>query len=238
MPDHWRRRTVTWSSRTGSRRSPRRRAAPPPSWPSGRWTTWGPRATCTTACGMPRPMPPSWPTRPTRAASPPSGVDSWPASSMPPASWPGAPRRPSIPTGATSREAGRPPPSCGARTTAPAASASSVTGPGGASRPGCPGPMSIPTSWWPPASPPASTASTTSSTFPNPSPATPTKRPTCPVSLPPWSKRSASWSGSAVAAEAFGADVHHHLLNTAQQEWEASNRHVSDWELARNFERM
>jgi glutamine synthetase len=44
--------------------------------------------------------------------------------------------------------------------------------------------------------------------------------------------------GSAVAAEAFGADVHHHLLNTAQQEWEASNRHVSDWELARNFERM
>jgi glutamine synthetase len=45
-------------------------------------------------------------------------------------------------------------------------------------------------------------------------------------------------SSSEVAAEAFGPDVHHHLLNTAQQEWEASNRHVSDWELARNFERM
>jgi len=43
---------------------------------------------------------------------------------------------------------------------------------------------------------------------------------------------------SEVAAEAFGPEVHHHLLNTAQQEWEASNRHVSDWELARNFERM
>ena len=44
--------------------------------------------------------------------------------------------------------------------------------------------------------------------------------------------------GSKVAVEAFGEDVHHHLLNTAVQEWEASNRHVSDWELARNFERM
>ncbi len=43
---------------------------------------------------------------------------------------------------------------------------------------------------------------------------------------------------SKVAAEAFGPEVHHHLLNTAQQEWEASNRHVSDWELARNFERI
>jgi glutamine synthetase len=44
--------------------------------------------------------------------------------------------------------------------------------------------------------------------------------------------------GSEVAVEAFGADVHHHLLNTAVQEWEASNRHVSDWELARYFERQ
>jgi glutamine synthetase len=43
---------------------------------------------------------------------------------------------------------------------------------------------------------------------------------------------------SAVALEAFGPEVHHHLLNTAQQEWDASNRHVSDWELARNFERL
>jgi len=44
--------------------------------------------------------------------------------------------------------------------------------------------------------------------------------------------------GSAVALEAFGPDVHHHLLNTAEQEWAASNRHVTDWELARYFERI
>jgi glutamine synthetase len=43
---------------------------------------------------------------------------------------------------------------------------------------------------------------------------------------------------SRVAAEAFGPEVHHHLLNTAEQEWDACNRHVSDWELARNFERI
>jgi glutamine synthetase len=43
---------------------------------------------------------------------------------------------------------------------------------------------------------------------------------------------------SPVALEAFGPDVHHHLLNTAEQEWLASNRHVTDWELARNFERI
>jgi len=43
---------------------------------------------------------------------------------------------------------------------------------------------------------------------------------------------------SAVALEGFGPVVHLHLLNTAVQEWEASNRHVSDWELARNFERI
>ena len=43
---------------------------------------------------------------------------------------------------------------------------------------------------------------------------------------------------SPVALEAFGPDVRHHLLNTAEQEWAASNRYVTDWELARNFERM
>jgi glutamine synthetase len=43
---------------------------------------------------------------------------------------------------------------------------------------------------------------------------------------------------SSVASEAFGPDVHQHLLNTAVQEWEACNRHVSDWELSRNFERI
>jgi glutamine synthetase len=45
-------------------------------------------------------------------------------------------------------------------------------------------------------------------------------------------------ASSEVAAEAFGPDVHHHLLNTAVQEWSAANRAVTDWELARNFERI
>ena len=43
---------------------------------------------------------------------------------------------------------------------------------------------------------------------------------------------------SEVAAHAFGEQVHHHLLNTARQEWESANRVVTDWELARNFERI
>ena len=43
---------------------------------------------------------------------------------------------------------------------------------------------------------------------------------------------------SVVAHEAFGPEVHHHLLNTAVQEWDSANRHVSDWELARYFERI
>jgi len=43
---------------------------------------------------------------------------------------------------------------------------------------------------------------------------------------------------SEVAAEAFGVDVHHHLLNTARQEWAAANRVITDWDLARNFERI
>jgi glutamine synthetase len=45
-------------------------------------------------------------------------------------------------------------------------------------------------------------------------------------------------AGSEVAAEAFGPEVHHHLLNTARQEWAAANRVVTDWDLARNFERI
>jgi len=43
---------------------------------------------------------------------------------------------------------------------------------------------------------------------------------------------------SEVAREAFGSEVHHHLLNTARQEWVKANLHVTDWELARNFERI
>jgi len=44
--------------------------------------------------------------------------------------------------------------------------------------------------------------------------------------------------GSEVAAEAFGPDVHHHLTNTARREWALANQVVTDWELARNFERI
>jgi len=43
---------------------------------------------------------------------------------------------------------------------------------------------------------------------------------------------------STIAAAAFGDDVHHHLVNTARQEWVKANQVVTDWELARNFERI
>lgn len=43
---------------------------------------------------------------------------------------------------------------------------------------------------------------------------------------------------SVVAREAFGDEVHHHLLNTARQEWAAFNGVVTDWERRRNFERI
>jgi glutamine synthetase len=48
----------------------------------------------------------------------------------------------------------------------------------------------------------------------------------------------ASLETSAIATEAFGADVHHHLTNTARREWAKANLAVTDWELARNFERI
>ncbi|MCL4293293.1 MAG: glutamine synthetase family protein [Acidimicrobiia bacterium] len=43
---------------------------------------------------------------------------------------------------------------------------------------------------------------------------------------------------SEVAAKAFGPDVHHHLVNTARQEWLAFNRSVTDWERRRYFEQF
>lgn len=43
---------------------------------------------------------------------------------------------------------------------------------------------------------------------------------------------------SEVARTAFGDDVHHHILNTAEQEWASFNRAVTDWELRRNFEQF
>jgi glutamine synthetase len=41
---------------------------------------------------------------------------------------------------------------------------------------------------------------------------------------------------SKIAADAFGHDVHDHLLNTARQEWAYFNRAVTDWERRRNFD--
>ena len=48
----------------------------------------------------------------------------------------------------------------------------------------------------------------------------------------------AAFEGSEVARAAFGEEVHHHLLNTARQEWNAFNRVVTDWERRRNFEQI
>jgi glutamine synthetase len=54
----------------------------------------------------------------------------------------------------------------------------------------------------------------------------------------PWNIVEAAdeFERSQVAREALGGDVHHHLLNTARQEWARSNQVVTDWELRRNFE--
>ncbi len=45
-----------------------------------------------------------------------------------------------------------------------------------------------------------------------------------------------AFAGSKLAADAFGAYVHDHLLNTARQEWAHFNRAVTDWERRRNFD--
>jgi glutamine synthetase len=45
-----------------------------------------------------------------------------------------------------------------------------------------------------------------------------------------------AFSTSKVAADAFGSDVHDHLLNTARQELAYFNRAVTDWERRRNFD--
>jgi glutamine synthetase len=43
---------------------------------------------------------------------------------------------------------------------------------------------------------------------------------------------------SAMAREAFGEDVHYHLLNMAKQEWAAFGSVVTDWERRRCFEQF
>jgi glutamine synthetase len=43
---------------------------------------------------------------------------------------------------------------------------------------------------------------------------------------------------SELAVQAFGSDVHYHLVNTAKQEWAAFSRVVTDWERRRCFEQF
>ncbi|HEV3450364.1 MAG TPA: glutamine synthetase family protein [Acidimicrobiia bacterium] len=43
---------------------------------------------------------------------------------------------------------------------------------------------------------------------------------------------------STLAADAFGAEVHQHLVNTAQQEWASFGAVVTDWERRRCFEQL
>jgi glutamine synthetase len=45
-----------------------------------------------------------------------------------------------------------------------------------------------------------------------------------------------AFATSKVAADAFGPEVHEHLLNTARQEWAYFSRAVTDWERRRNFD--
>jgi glutamine synthetase len=45
-----------------------------------------------------------------------------------------------------------------------------------------------------------------------------------------------AFDASTLAREAFGEEVHRHLLNTARQEWAQFNRAVTDWERRRNFD--
>ncbi|MGC2006368.1 MAG: glutamine synthetase, partial [Trebonia sp.] len=46
------------------------------------------------------------------------------------------------------------------------------------------------------------------------------------------------WESSALAAEAFGADVVRHYATMARVELEAYRSAVTDWELRRYFERI
>lgn len=58
------------------------------------------------------------------------------------------------------------------------------------------------------------------------------------VARVPWNIVEAieALEGSAVAKEAFGEEVHYHMLNTARQEWALFNQSVTDWERRRNFD--
>jgi len=56
----------------------------------------------------------------------------------------------------------------------------------------------------------------------------------------PWNLRDAIdlWRDSAVAKECFGDEAHHWILRSAESEWEAFHKTVTDWEMFRYFERI
>lgn len=56
----------------------------------------------------------------------------------------------------------------------------------------------------------------------------------------PWNlpEAIALFRDSSFAQESLGADVHFHLLHSAEEEWKAFNNVVTEWELRRNFERI
>lgn len=56
----------------------------------------------------------------------------------------------------------------------------------------------------------------------------------------PWNLPDAIelWRNSSIARECFGENVHHWILRSAESEWEAFNRTVTDWEKNRYFERI
>ena len=145
-------------------------------------------------------------------------------------------RRTSTRTSGTNPGRGRRPRSCGVGTTAPAASASWATAPGSGSNHGSRGATATPISPTRPRSPPGCTASSTAS---NRGPSFVGNAyeaedvPRVPSTLV---EAMGELEGSELAAKAFGEDVHFHLVNTARQEWAASNRVVTDWELRRSFE--
>lgn len=56
----------------------------------------------------------------------------------------------------------------------------------------------------------------------------------------PWNLPDAIalWRDSEIARECFGDEVHHWVLRSAESEWEAFNKSVTDWEMYRYFERI
>jgi glutamine synthetase len=60
------------------------------------------------------------------------------------------------------------------------------------------------------------------------------------VARVPWNivEATTELENSKIALDAFGEDVHFHLVNTAKQEWARFNQTITDWELQRNFERI